>query len=72
MEELGLRMTNFLKENFSEKKQQGDGIVKNHANDKVTGKVKELVSGFEKLGCTGVNLKAKKHESRFKESIGKS
>ena len=47
-------------------------IFKTHANDNVTGKVKELVTSFEKLGCSGVNLKSKNHESRFKESIGKS
>ena len=34
--------------------------------------MKELVTSFEKLGCSGVNLKSKNHESRFKESIGKS
>ena len=75
MEELGSRITNYLKENVREMKQQGAGIFKifkTHANDNVTGKVKELVTSFEKLGCSGVNLKSKNHESRFKESIGKS
>ena len=50
MGELGSRMTDYLKENVREMKHQGDRIFNKHVNDKDTGKVKELVLGFEKLG----------------------
>ena len=66
-------MTNStLKENVREMKLQGVGICKIHTKDKITGRVKELVTSFEKLGCTGVNLQSKTPEIRFKESINRS
>ena len=69
MGELGSRMINPLKRNVSGMKHQAGGIFNTQVKNNVTGRVKELVLGFERMVGSDVNLKSRNHESRFKESI---
>ena len=65
MGELGSMMINPLKRNVSGMKHQGEGIFNTQVKNNVTGRVKELVLGFEMMVGSDVNLKSSSHESRF-------
>ena len=65
MGELGSRMINPLKRNVSRMKHQAGGIFNTQVKNNVTGRVKELVLGFEMMVGSDVNLKSRSHESRF-------
>ena len=64
---MGSRMINHLKRNVSGMNHQGGGIFNTKVKNNVTGRVKELVLGFEMMVGSDVNLKSRSHELRFKD-----